>query len=776
MKSKGIAHLVLVTVSLLTIALVVRTSAKSEEVGPSHFAGGSHNCVMTVNSYEDVFDEEGDSSPHTSNPMVRCFGWNYLGQLGYVRERKSKGSCEKDQDISFVDLGDGFVRSVHSGFAFSCAIVAVQNPDSFGGNHLVNKVKCWGGNMSGQLGLGIDAQILEEADNDFRKMGNNLPFVDLGLEGDEEVVDLALGRYHVLALTNKGRVKGWGSNFYGQLGIFLDKTDTFSANWELNEDKYGTSPNDMGENLPFLDTSWMVSDLDMKIVQITAGAKSSCVLFDDYRTMACFGRNDVGQLGSGKTYTPYDKARINRAPHYVSSIKKIVSSDFNHGFISYEGNLYLWGGNMNGELGQNHRNAIWSHDPLQKVQFEDELKVLDYQGGDEFGCALLSNHKMKCWGANDVGQLGIESKEVSVLLSKDLPFMKLSDDVVKSIHVGEGHTCAVLSDNSLKCWGDNYDGEIGQCKCFDEPPEEGCVENIGRNEADMTNLDAIDFGITQQIYSSGDKPTNGKSVSSSPPIIKTSIPDTIFETEDSKTIQHLYEKYTSSKFSTNNKQRVVKNVLNSYEKWIHKESTTQEVIKDTMMDIMLKDSIFRNGMFKGWIFKLGCMFIVVFILRRIFRKRILPSIRKWRKNIRKSIFEISLIPNEYNNHNTDNIDYSNDDLQNERVEDEQRGREDQKKQKRKMLRELLNKSYDEDSKSAEIERIQNLIDEIEELIFDIKVNHFYKLSSSNEKDYFQMKQFFEQIKADQDDNPILSWMIDEEELTNYKSKLLNMIS
>ncbi len=88
--------------------------------------------------------------------------------------------------------------------------------------------------------------------------------------------------------------------------------------------------------------------------------------------------------------------------------------------------------------------------------------------GDQHRCVLLKNGNldhgpMKCWGANSAGQLGVGDT-----ISKESPTdVDLGNDIssnpytAKAVAPGVEHTCAILNDDTVKCWGLNESGQIG---------------------------------------------------------------------------------------------------------------------------------------------------------------------------------------------------------------------------------------------------------------------------------------------------------------------------
>jgi len=82
--------------------------------------------------------------------------------------------------------------------------------------------------------------------------------------------------------------------------------------------------------------------------------------------------------------------------------------------------------------------------------------VISISSGDYHACALLSDKTVRCWGANEAGQLGNGNTKDS---TTPVVVVDLSNPTV--IAAGETHTCARLDNGSVRCWGDNWIGQLG---------------------------------------------------------------------------------------------------------------------------------------------------------------------------------------------------------------------------------------------------------------------------------------------------------------------------
>jgi cysteine-rich repeat protein len=153
---------------------------------------------------------------------VKCWGKNEDGQLG-LGDTVDRGSSPSDMGdgLPAVDLGTGKTAvAISAGAQYTCALL--------GGG----EVKCWGSNVSGNLGLGDLANRGAMPG----EMGDALPAVDLGAGKTAVAVVAALG-YHTCAILQGGAVKCWGFNDHGQLGLG-DAMDR------------GDEPGEMGDALP----------------------------------------------------------------------------------------------------------------------------------------------------------------------------------------------------------------------------------------------------------------------------------------------------------------------------------------------------------------------------------------------------------------------------------------------------------------------------------------------------------------------------------------------
>jgi alpha-tubulin suppressor-like RCC1 family protein len=235
-----------------------------------------------------------------------------------------------------------------------------------------------------------------------------------------EVKEMATGQA-TCALFEGGLVKCWGQNAHGEVGD-------------------GTTVDRL--------TPVDVADLE-NVESISAGPVTCAVLTSG--SLNCWGRNYTGQLGDGTEIG--ERLR----PASVSGLSNVVSVSVgdNHSCVVLaDTSVKCWGSNGYGQLGDGS-----NVDRLTPVTVSGLTNVVSLAMGNSHSCAMLADGSAKCWGSNNNGQLGEGSADNSYSLT---PVTVSGLSNVVSISAGDRHSCASLAEGSVKCWGDNYYGQLGR--------------------------------------------------------------------------------------------------------------------------------------------------------------------------------------------------------------------------------------------------------------------------------------------------------------------------
>lgn len=362
-------------------------------LGKDPMTSGEHIPALPLP--DDAFIEDmwvGDSvCARTRDGRLFCWGDNTHGQLG-LGHNQAQGDQpgEVSAQMTPVPMGQGKkVIDACLGGGHACAVLD-------GG-----EVKCWGRNDHGQLGRGDTAPI-GLANN---QMGDFLPAIDLGpVPGDlsktpRRATAVACGRQHTCVTTTKGKVLCWGRNHQGQLGI-------------ANSASVGDGPDEMGNKL----VAAMLGD-EHHAVELALGEHHSCAR-NDKNQVHCWGANEQGQLGRGSTKSlggSSEDAYNLKLPLLLNKDRKIkaLHAGADHSCIIEEsGRLACWGNNRFGALGQGATLSIGDDlsemgDALPAVPLGDGFSVQNMSIGHRHLCAIDTQHRLKCWGYNAMGQLGL---------------------------------------------------------------------------------------------------------------------------------------------------------------------------------------------------------------------------------------------------------------------------------------------------------------------------------------------------------------------------------
>ena len=186
---------------------------------------------------------------------------------------------------------------------------------------------------------------------------------------------------------------------------------------------------------------------------IDLGANHSCAILDD-NTLKCWGDNTHGQLGDGTT-SRRTRAQLVNFPNNRHPKKVVLGKEHSCAILD-NNTLRCWGNNQYYQLGDgtntNRKSPVY-------INVGSGRNVKSLALGGSHTCAILDNNDMKCWGRNNRGQIGLGYRSDA---PNQTPIsVNLGTAHAKQVALGDEHTCALLSDNSLKCWGLNSWGQLG---------------------------------------------------------------------------------------------------------------------------------------------------------------------------------------------------------------------------------------------------------------------------------------------------------------------------
>jgi alpha-tubulin suppressor-like RCC1 family protein len=437
-------------------------------------AGSSHTCVLL---------DDTDST-------VRCWGHNAYGSLGHATAEVDDVMqpsptplvvrYDNDPDLfveNLVPLTD--VTALSAGQYHTCARIT-------GGG-----VRCWGNNNRGQLGADPNPLTPDELEDSV----NALLVGGLGAAGA-----VTAGGFHTCALVGTS-TRCWGYNFFGQLGGYaasnhrpvvvtaLSGATTVTAGTEfacalINADTtdkpvcWGSNTDGrLGAGIGVTDTTVRVPVSGIASADaIDAGNGHACALPATSGAPRCWGLGVNGQLGNGGTSSSSSPVAVSGLTTATTISAGGALGTAERGMTCArrtDGRASCWGRNADGQLGDNTTADRSSPVTVQidtdpdpgDVVLADLTNVTSVVTGGFHTCALISDTSVRCWGFNGSGQLGdntttsrLVATRVQVDTDPDVDSPLLN---VVALTAGAEHTCARMSDDTLKCWGENGSGQLG---------------------------------------------------------------------------------------------------------------------------------------------------------------------------------------------------------------------------------------------------------------------------------------------------------------------------
>ncbi len=182
---------------------------------------------------------------------------------------------------------------------------------------------------------------------------------------------------------------------------------------------------------------------------VTAGGEYTCVRLPD-GTAQCTGRNQFGQLGDGSWS---DWSVLVPVSGITTATRVTAGDEFACALLS-NGTAKCWGLGESGQRGDGSFGTF----ALTPVAVNGLTGAVGLAAGYGHTCALLSTGTMRCWGENREGQLG-NGTTANPGTAQPVTVSGISG--VSTFTTGAYHTCAVLSGGALRCWGRNGNGQLG---------------------------------------------------------------------------------------------------------------------------------------------------------------------------------------------------------------------------------------------------------------------------------------------------------------------------
>ena len=385
-----------------------------------------------------------------SNGTVRCWGNGARGQLGYANATVIGDDPNETPDtVGPVDLGAGRTAvAITAGGAHTCAVL--DNGD----------VRCWGDNGVGQLGYGNTIRV-----GDTETPGSVGP-VNLG--PGRTAIAIGAGTDHTCAVLDNGDVRCWGLGGAGRLGYG-------------NETTIGNDPGETPDTVGPVDLG-----AGRTAVAITAGVAHTCAVLDN-GDVRCWGGGGSGRLGYGSieaigdTETPGSVGPVDLG---AGRTAVAIAAGAEHTCAVLDnGDTRCWGEAEVGQLGYGSTEDIGDEanetpGDIGPVNLGANRTAVAITAGEDHTCGVLDTGAVRCWGAGVFGELGYGPAPIVVgdqpneTPANFGPVNLGAGRTALAITAGPVHTCAVLDNGTVRCWGEGDLGRLGY----------GSTDDIGDNE------------------------------------------------------------------------------------------------------------------------------------------------------------------------------------------------------------------------------------------------------------------------------------------------------
>ena len=306
-----------------------------------------------------------------------------------------------------AEAGPGYVFAGWTGDTASIVDVSARKTTVFmTGSHSVTATfvvpgtaLAWGDNLYGQVGDGSTIDRTTPA----------------AVSGFVDGVAASCGGWHTAALKGDGTMWCWGLNGHGQLGDGFT-TDRHTPQQVLTD-----------------------------VLDVAAGAHHTVAARTD-GTVWAWGYNVYGQVGDGSTNERHSPVQAT----VLTGIRAVAAGEYHSLALAADQTVWAWGSNLYGQAGDGTSGNLRT----TAVQVGGLGQVVAIAAGGSHSLALRYNGQLYAWGRNNYGQLGDGGTT-----DRTSPVLVLSG--VVAVAAGDFHTLAVLSDGTVRAWGHNNRGQLG---------------------------------------------------------------------------------------------------------------------------------------------------------------------------------------------------------------------------------------------------------------------------------------------------------------------------
>jgi alpha-tubulin suppressor-like RCC1 family protein len=317
-------------------------------------------------------------------------------------------------------------------------------------------LKAWGSNALGEIGVPrAEETAAQSSSSSAKTTGINLSSRPITVPGVKNIKDISSGGFHTLALTTAGSVYGWGHNYR------LVVRSAISPNAE-----------DIVEPIKMEDAS--------NTARIYTTFDGSFIVQSDGQVLV---RGESWTLFDPNVLTPFEKlknareirggfaamiALLDNGQVKVRSLEKHLklvkglsdivavaagSAESHKLALRKDGTVWAWGYNPIGQFGNGSTSEKYFDVPVLVPGLKNVVQIA---AGVDHSMALLKDGTVRTWGWNHYGQLGNGTEKDA---KRPIEVKNLKDVVY--IAAGATHSMAILKDGTLKTWGWNRDGQLG---------------------------------------------------------------------------------------------------------------------------------------------------------------------------------------------------------------------------------------------------------------------------------------------------------------------------